>query len=394
MKKRMMALLTLAMSITVSTTVVSPVWAGVFDDYTDYRNPDGTYSYYFAQGALVTLDENWYQNTIVKTGDQGATFYQKASYDAWEKEGFEGGGRLFTLGASVNSDFSELPSFEYIGFDEDTCMNYYAELPTDYQAYMEDESIRAEYDALWAEVRDVIAGIRIGTDAQPANDSISQPANDSISQPANDSASQPVNDSASQPTNDSASLAGNESALLSNEDLSASVNSFLTGGQSGAWNGIQGTGILDINEFQTDLTENEDMITESTESEDSETDIKLGMKQDPDLKWETGLQLEVDPNLELELQPEHVEMLVSLDGEEDDYYEELTLTANGEKVSSGKVRWESDHPEIAEVDEYGWVTSMWPGTATITASYGGKKTSCTVHVTQKITSDTSVIYEE
>ncbi len=165
MKKRMIALLTLTMNITASITMVSSVWAGVFDDYVDYQNPDGTYSYYFDEGVLVTLDENWYQNTIVKIEEQGVTFYQKASYDAWEKEGYEEGGRLFTIGASVNTGFSELPSFEYIGFDEDTCMNYYAELPTDYPAYMGDENIRAEYDALWAEARDVIAGIQIGINA-------------------------------------------------------------------------------------------------------------------------------------------------------------------------------------------------------------------------------------
>ncbi|MCR5596609.1 MAG: hypothetical protein K6G19_00385 [Lachnospiraceae bacterium] len=164
MKKRMIALLTLAMSI----TMVSSAWAGVFDNYVDYQNPDGTYSYYFDEGVLITLDENWYQNTIVKIEEQGVTFYQKASHDAWEKEGYEEGGRLFTIGASVNTSFSELPSFEYIGFDEDTCMNYYAELPTDYPAYMGDESIRAEYDALWAEARDVIAGIQIGTDQPKA----------------------------------------------------------------------------------------------------------------------------------------------------------------------------------------------------------------------------------
>ena len=167
MKKKWMVLMTLTMSLTAA----SAAWAGVFDNYVDYQNPDGTYSYYFDQGVLVTLDENWYQNTIVKTSDRGATFYQKASYDAYEKEGMEGG-RLFTIGASVNSSFSELPSFEYIGFDEDSCMNYYAELPTDYQAYMGDASIQAEYDALWSQVKDVIAGIRIGSEIHAGNETV------------------------------------------------------------------------------------------------------------------------------------------------------------------------------------------------------------------------------
>ena len=199
MKKKWMVLMTLTMSLTAA----SAVRAGAFDDYVDYQNPDGTYSYYFDQGVLVTLDENWYQNTIVKTSDRGATFYQKASYDAYEKEGMEGG-RLFTIGASVNSSFSELPSFEYIGFDEDSCMNYYAELPTDYQAYMGDASIQAEYDALWSQVKDVIAGIRIGSEIHAGNETVDVDGNglgeDLTSTDAGQSAAPaPVSDTGSEP---------------------------------------------------------------------------------------------------------------------------------------------------------------------------------------------------
>ena len=71
--KKWLALMTLTMSLAPA----SAVWAGAFDNYVDYQNPDGTYSYYFDQGVLVTLDENWYQNTILKTSDRGAAFYQK-----------------------------------------------------------------------------------------------------------------------------------------------------------------------------------------------------------------------------------------------------------------------------------------------------------------------------
>lgn len=166
MKKMMIALLALA----VSMAVASVTWAGPFEHYYDYMNPDGTFAYYFDQGSgvFVTLDQNWYQHTFVKTSDRGATFYHRDSYLAYEEEGVEGG-RLFTLGASVNTGFRELPSFEYIGFDEESAMNYYAELPSDYQAYMEDESIRAEYDALWEGVKDVIAGISIGPEEEESN---------------------------------------------------------------------------------------------------------------------------------------------------------------------------------------------------------------------------------
>ena len=161
MKKRITLLLTALMCLAGAGCAL----AGMFDDYYDYQNEDGTYSYYFTQGVTVTMDEDWYRNTIIKTGDDGATFYQKDSYEAYADQGLEGG-RLFTIGASVNTDFKDLPSFEYIGFDEENAMNYFAVLPTDYQAYMEDEDIRAGYDALWAGVKDVIAGIKIGSETQ------------------------------------------------------------------------------------------------------------------------------------------------------------------------------------------------------------------------------------
>jgi len=91
---------------------------------------------------------------------------------------------------------------------------------------------------------------------------------------------------------------------------------------------------------------------------------------------------------DLSLQPEKLDMLVSLDGEEDDYYEELTLRYEGERVDPKEAKWESDHPEIAEVDEYGWVTSTGVGTAIITAQYKGVSAECVIDVERKITSDT------
>ncbi len=162
MKKRMMVLAALTLSMAVSAAA----WAGTFDDYYDYRNEDGTYSYYFtaddSQGLFVTMDQEWYQNTFVMTGDAGATFYHKGSYDAYAKEGLTGG-KLFTIGACVNSSFQDLPHAEYIGFDEELCMNIYADLPTDYQGYEKDQTIRVQYDALWAGVYDVIGKTRIGS---------------------------------------------------------------------------------------------------------------------------------------------------------------------------------------------------------------------------------------
>ena len=156
MKKKVTALLTMLFM----TGAVLSASAGVFENYNDYENEDGTYSYYFMQGVTVTMDQEWYQNTRVIIDEDGAGFYHTDSYEKYQEEGMTGG-LLFTIGASVNSDFQELPSFRYIGFDEAQMMNYYAQLPSDYQAYMEDEEIKAEYDALWAGVEDVIAGISL-----------------------------------------------------------------------------------------------------------------------------------------------------------------------------------------------------------------------------------------
>lgn len=90
----------------------------------------------------------------------------------------------------------------------------------------------------------------------------------------------------------------------------------------------------------------------------------------------------------LTLKPDHLKMLVSLDGEEDEYYEELTLRNNGIKVKAEKVKWHSEDTDVAEVDRYGWITSMGVGKTTITAEYKGASAKCEVVVTRKITSDT------
>ncbi len=157
MKKLLISLFTFLIIMTVSVHAQG----GIFDGYWDFEQADGTYAYGFPR-VLVTMDKMWYQKTrvVLGEGESTASFYHKDSYNAYADEGLDGG-LLFTIGASVNTDFQNLPSFIYIGFDEEEAMNYYAVLPTDYQAYMGDEAIRAEYDELWSGVEDVIAGIRI-----------------------------------------------------------------------------------------------------------------------------------------------------------------------------------------------------------------------------------------
>ena len=161
MKKTWIMILTGILMLSAAVLCRNEVYAeGAFDDYYDYQNPDGTYSYYFTQGVTVTMSEEWYKATMVIPGEYGASFYHRASYEKFQEDGFEGGW-LFTLAASVNHDFEELPHFQYIGFDEKEAMNYFAVLPSDVQAYVEDEAIGNEYMALYSEVEDIIAGIKI-----------------------------------------------------------------------------------------------------------------------------------------------------------------------------------------------------------------------------------------
>ena len=157
MKKLLMALLIL--SFTIAAAVCAD--AGVFSDYYDFEQPDGTYAYAFPR-VLVPMDELWYQKTRVVPGEDGesVSFCHEDSYNAYAAEGLDGG-KLFTIGASEDTGFRELPDVVYLGFDEEEETYYYALLPTDYQAYAEDEEISAEYDTLWSGVLDVLAGIQI-----------------------------------------------------------------------------------------------------------------------------------------------------------------------------------------------------------------------------------------
>ena len=120
-------------------------------DYTDDLLPDGSPIYYFPELSL-TLPADW-GGKVMAVAEEGRTaFYQKASHERYRAEGLEGGGFLFALGASVNGSFSQLPAFEYIGFSEESALNYYLELPSDYPAYTGEEAVRAEYDAMAAQI--------------------------------------------------------------------------------------------------------------------------------------------------------------------------------------------------------------------------------------------------
>ena len=119
--------------------IVMPVSAqtGSFFDYTDDILENGDLIYYFQELSL-TLPASWRGKVMAEQDESGVSFYQISSHENYLKEGIKNGGFLFELGASVNHDFSKLPSFRYIGFCEESAMNYYLRLPTDYPAYNEE----------------------------------------------------------------------------------------------------------------------------------------------------------------------------------------------------------------------------------------------------------------
>ena len=61
----------------------------------------------------------------------------------------------------------------------------------------------------------------------------------------------------------------------------------------------------------------------------------------------------------------------------------LTATVEPDTATDKTVTWESSDPNVATVDQSGKVTAVAPGTATITATAGGQKATCTVTVTPK-----------
>lgn len=158
MKKLTVALFALVMAtfMTVSCLAEIRTDVSVEDDET------APLEYEFDETLKVTLPASWRNKVLLvpSKGANGASFYHKASYDAWkEKKGLEGVGLLFYVGSSVNDDFKDAPSFDYLGFDEKTAMNWFVEYPTDVQAYEFNPKIRDEYMELYEDVPQIVANV-------------------------------------------------------------------------------------------------------------------------------------------------------------------------------------------------------------------------------------------
>ena len=119
--------------------------------YTDNVLSDGSLIYYFEEVA-VTLPADWQGKIQIETTDNSATFYHKASHEKWQEKYGQEGGKLFTLSCTVNHDFQELPDFTYIGFSDQSVMNYFMIFPTDFQAYTDDSAIAAEFQQMNMEI--------------------------------------------------------------------------------------------------------------------------------------------------------------------------------------------------------------------------------------------------
>lgn len=152
-----MAMLTLAFPMTAFAS-------DGFEDFNDYMTEDGSCAYYFECGINVKMPEDWYRNVLVEAEQKFVTFYHQASYDKYLEDGDNAGGKLLTIGCSVNTDFKDYPGYTYIGYDEEEAMNYYYAVPTDYQGYAEDEAVKSEYDRLYSELEEVCKNITLNTD--------------------------------------------------------------------------------------------------------------------------------------------------------------------------------------------------------------------------------------
>ena len=110
---------------------------------------DGSMIYDFEE-VEISLPADWRGKVRVRVDDNGVSFYHDESRSKWLETSGTEGGKLFTLSYSVNDDFTELPDYSYIGFSEDSVMNYFLIFPTDVQGYMQDSATAEEFQQLYA----------------------------------------------------------------------------------------------------------------------------------------------------------------------------------------------------------------------------------------------------
>jgi len=117
-------------------------------DYHIMYTANGNYIVYDFPDVMLYIPIEWEDTITVEQTDTGLAFFQTASYDKFLADGLPEGGFLFKLRSSEDESFRELPEYEYIGFSENAGLHFYLSLPSDYQAYVYDDDIRAEYDSM------------------------------------------------------------------------------------------------------------------------------------------------------------------------------------------------------------------------------------------------------
>lgn len=150
MKKRGRKLLA-AIGVGTMLLTSSTVYASG-DDLLAFVNDisdDGSIIYDFEE-VEIALPADWRGKVKVRVDDNAVSFYHDASRSKWLETSGTEGGKLFTLSYSVNDDFTELPDYSYIGFSEESVMNYFLIFPTDVQGYMQDSAVAEEFQQLYA----------------------------------------------------------------------------------------------------------------------------------------------------------------------------------------------------------------------------------------------------
>ena len=148
--KRIMAAAGMGIML-MASSVYGSADGSEYMEFTDNELVDGSLIYYFKE-VEITLPADWKGKFDIEINGNNATFYHKASREKWRASNGTDGGKLFTLSCSVNDDFAELPDFSYIGFSDESAMNYFMIFPTDVQAYMDDNIIAEEFQQMNSEI--------------------------------------------------------------------------------------------------------------------------------------------------------------------------------------------------------------------------------------------------
>ena len=157
--KRLIALL----AVLIIAVMPAMAEAGEFSPY-DYHimyTANGKYVVYDFPDVMLYLPIEWEKRITVEQTDTGVAFFQTASYEKFLEDGLPKGGFLFKLRTSEDESFRERPQYEYIGFSENANLHFYLGLPSDYQAYVYDAAIRAEYDGMSKQISQIAGMAKI-----------------------------------------------------------------------------------------------------------------------------------------------------------------------------------------------------------------------------------------